>query len=146
MSNPALNTLLEHAEIERDAALARMMQADDATRQARAQADQLHAYREDYRRRAPAFDGRSASIELVRCHRGFMERLDQAIDQQREQLARFEQGAVALREVLLEREVRVAAVKKLIERRTQETQRVQARTEQRHADEASMRFALARRH
>jgi flagellar FliJ protein len=146
MLNPALSTLLEQAEIERDAALARMLQADEAARQARAQADQLHAYREDYRRRAPALDGRSASIDLVRCHQGFMQRLDQAIEQQREQLARLEQGAAALRVVLLERDVRLATVKKLIERRTHEARRVHARAEQRHTDEAALRLAMARRH
>ena len=144
--NRALHTLLEQAEIERDAALARMLQADDAVRRSRAQAEQLHAYREDYRRRAPALNGRSASIELLRCHHGFMERLDQAVERQRQQLARLEQGAADLRALLLEREVRVAAVKKLIERRAHEAQRVQARSEQRHTDEAAQRVALARRH
>lgn len=148
-----LALLLEQAENERDAALARMLQADDAARQARAQADQLHAYREDYRRRAPALNGRSASIELVRCHQGFMQRLDQAIEQQRGQLAALEQQVAALRALLHEREVRVAAVGKLIERRTHEQQRLASRSEQRATDEAAQRlshgyttFEFARKH
>lgn len=136
-----LPLLLEQAENERDAALARMLQADDAARQARAQADQLHAYREDYRRRAPALNGRSATIELVRCHQGFMQRLDQAIEQQRAQLAGLEQQVAALRAALQERDVRVAAVKKLIERRAQEEQRVALRSEQRATDEAALRLS-----
>ncbi|MBL8346815.1 MAG: flagellar export protein FliJ, partial [Rubrivivax sp.] len=130
MSSSALRTLLEQAETERDAALARMLQADEAARQARAQAEQLRAYREDYRQRSPALNGRSASIELVRCHHGFMQRLDQAIEQQRGQLARLEQQATEQREGLMEREVRVASVKKLLERRVQEAQRHAARVEQ----------------
>lgn len=144
MSSSALHTLLEQAETERDAALARMLQADEAARQARAQAEQLHAYREDYRRRAPALNGRSASIELVRCHQGFMQRLDQAIEQQRGQLARIEQQAIELREVLLEREVRVASVKKLMERRAQEAQRHAWRAEQRQTDESAQRGSFTR--
>ena len=140
----ALHTLLEQAELDRDTALARLLQADEAARQARAQAEQLHAYREDYLRRAPALNGKSAHIELVRCHQGFMQRLDQAIAQQRGQLEGLEQQAAALREALLEREVRVAAVRKLIERRGQEQQRQAARAEQRHNDEAAQRLALGR--
>lgn len=144
MPNAALRTLLEQAETERDAALARMLGADEAARQARAQAEQLHAYREDYRRRAPALNGGSASIELVRCHHGFMQRLDQAIEQQRGQLLRLERQASEQREVLMEREVRVASVKKLIERRTQEAQRQAARVEQRQTDESAMRGSFTR--
>jgi flagellar FliJ protein len=136
--------LLEQAETERDAALARTRQADEAARQARAQAEQLHAYREDYRRRAPALNGKSASIELVRCHQGFMQRLDQALDQQRGQLARIEQQATLQREVLMEREVRVASVKKLMERRAQEAQRHATRVEQRQTDESALRGSFTR--
>jgi len=140
----ALKTLLEQAETERDAALARMLQADDAARQARAQSEQLHAYREDYRRRAPALHGRSASIELIRCHQGFMQRLDQAIDQQRAHLARLEQQAADQRAALLERETRVAAVKKLIERREQEARHKATRADQRQTDEAAQRASYVR--
>jgi flagellar FliJ protein len=139
-----LHTLLEQAETERDAALARMQQADEAVRQSRAQSEQLWAYREDYRRRAPALNGKSATIELMRCHHGFMQRLDQAIDHQRGQLAGIEKQAVALRELLLEREMRVAAVKKLIERRAAEAMRVAARVDQRQTDEAAQRVSYGR--
>lgn len=142
---PALNALLQQAEIERDAALARMLQADEAVRQARAQTEQLFAYREDYRKRAPALNGKSASIELVRCHQGFMQRLDQAIEQQRGQLAAIERQATEQREALLEREVRLAAVRKLIERRGAEARLLVARAEQRHTDEAALRLALGER-
>jgi flagellar FliJ protein len=141
MSSP-LHALLEQAETERDAALARLLQADEAVRRARAQSEQLHSYREDYRKRAPALNGRSATIELVRCHQGFMSRLDQAIEQQRGQLAQLEQQAAERRAALLEREVRVAAVKKLLQRRHDEAGRAAARAEQRSTDEAAARLAL----
>lgn len=140
----ALLTLLEQAETERDVALARMLAADETARQARTQAEQLHAYREDYRRRAPAQGGRSANIELMRCHHGFVQRLDQAIEQQRALLARLEHQAAQQRATLLEREVRVASVKKLMQRRAQESQRGAARSEQRRSDEAAMRTTFGR--
>lgn len=139
-----IHLLLEQAEAERDAAQVRLLQADEAARQAHAQAEQLHAYRADYRRRAPALNGAGASIELVRCHHGFVQRLDQAIEQQRGQLATLELQAAAQRDTLLEREVRVASVKKLIARRLQEAQRQLARTEQRHTDEAAQRVTRGR--
>lgn len=139
-----LLALLEQAERERDAALMRVLQAEKAVRQARHQSDQLQAYREDYRHRAPALHGRSASIELMRCHQGFMQRLDQALEQQRSQLARLEEGALALRAVLPEREVRVATVKRLLGRRHEAHQRAQVRAEQRQTDEAAQRAAHGR--
>jgi flagellar FliJ protein len=140
----ALHILLEQAEVERDAALARLLQADEASREAFLKAEQLQDYRNDYRRRAPALNGRGASIELLRCHQGFMQRLDQAIDQHRAHLHRLQQHAATLRQALMEREVRLAAVKKLIERRAQEQQRLHVRAEQRQSDEAAMRLLQAR--
>jgi len=144
MSQATLLTLLEQAENERDAARARLAQAEEAARQGRAQAEQLHAYREDYRRRAPALNGRAVSIELMRCHQGFMQRLDQAIEQQRGQVARLEQQVAAQRDVVQERELRVASVKKLLERRAQEARRQAERLEQRQTDETALRSAFNR--
>jgi flagellar FliJ protein len=141
----ALKTVLEQAEIERNAALARLQRADEALRAARAQHEQLLAYRDDYRRRAPALAGKAANIELVRCHQGFMQRLEQAVDQHRAQLHTLEQQAEVQREALLEREMRVAAVRKLIERRAQEQSHAVGRREQRHSDELAQRMAWAGR-
>ena len=139
-----LQALLEQSENERDAALARVQQADEALRQGQAQAEQLHAYREDYRRRAPALNGKGASIELVRCHQGFMQRLDQAIEHQKAQVVAIEKHAAVLRDQLLERELRVASVKKLLERRADEAMRREARADQRRTDEHAQRATWGR--
>ena len=130
--------LLEQSETARDAARLRLLQATDTARRLQQQAEQLRCYRDDYRRRAPALGERGASIELVRCHRDFMARLDQAIDQQRAQLDAAEQECEAARAQLVEREMRAAAVGKLIERRVAQRRQHDGRLEQRRHDEAAV--------
>jgi flagellar FliJ protein len=133
----ALNTLLEHAQRQRDEALAALLQAEDAIRRLRAQADQLIAYRDDYRARHPAQHGRAAPIELLRSHQAFMQRLDQALTQQQAQLASAEGRGARLRELLLEKETRVASVRKLLERRARTQRSSDERRQRRHEDEAA---------
>jgi flagellar FliJ protein len=136
-----LPQLLEQAEAARDAARARLLRATEAARRLQQQAEQLHAYRDDYRRRAPALGSRGASMELVRCHRDFMARLDQAIEQQAAQLRGAERECEHARAQLVEREMRAAAVARLIERRAAERLRQANRLEARRQDEAAMRRA-----
>lgn len=133
--------LLEQAELARDAARVRLLQATDSARRLHQQAEQLRAYRDDYRRRAPALGEQGASIELVRCHRDFMARLEQAIEQQRAQLEAAEHECEAARAELVERELRAAAVGKLIERRVAQRRQHAGRLEQRRHDEAAMQRA-----
>lgn len=133
----ALQTLLEHAERERDEAMACLLQAEDSSRRLRQQLEQLQDYRADCEARSPGFGGQAAPIELLRCHQGFVLRLDQALAQQGQLLASAESQLVLQRQVLLERETRVAAVRKLAERRLHEQQRSQARLEQKRTDEAA---------
>ena len=141
----SLQTLLECAEAERDAAQTRAARAAELAQQLARQGRQLIAYRDDYRRRAPAAGAKAAHIELVRSHRDFMQRLDQALDQQRGQLEAAERDAAAEREALLALELRVASVRKLLERRQAHQRQHATRTEQRRSDEAAQRSAWARR-
>lgn len=142
----ALQTLLQHAERQRDEALGLLARAEDLAVRMNAQTQQLLAYRDDYRQRHPALGGRSASIELLRCHQGFMQRLDQAITQQRQQQRLADNGVVQQRAALLELQTRAAAVKKLIERRGQEERQREARLDQRRSDEAARRSGGAAEH
>jgi flagellar FliJ protein len=132
----ALHTLLEHAERQRDESMATLAQAEEATRRLREQSEQLHTYRGEYRQRNPGLGGRSTSIDLLRCHQNFMQRLDQALAQLEGQLHAAESRALRLRSDLLAHETRVASVRKLLERRGGEAQRVAARQEQRRSDDA----------
>lgn len=133
----SLATLLELAERERDRARAALMQAENGSNRALAQLDQLVAYQADYRARAPGTAGLAAPIELLRCHQGFMGRLDQALMQQREATRNADAALHRARQQLQQAELRVASVKKLVERRHAERSRVEARREQRRSDEAA---------
>lgn len=140
-----LQLLVEQSERERDTRLGRLRQAEQALQLAEAQATQLADYREDYRRRAPALNGRGAHIELVRCHHGFMQRLDQAIEQQRATLHHHRQNASAQREALLECEMRLAALRRLQQQRAGQAAHRAARQDQRQGDEVALRLAMRRR-
>ena len=138
-STQSLSTLLEHAEAERDAALAALRNTEAAAAAAQGQLDQLQEYRTQYQQRWSTQFRQAGSIELMQCYQGFGQRLDQAITQQSQIVAQAEQRAQQARAVVLEREQRVAAVRKLIERRQQEQNRVAERRDQRATDEAAQR-------
>ena len=141
----SLQTLLDEAERQRDAALAALLHAEEAARRLRAQAEQLQAYRGDYHERGPTHAGRSTPIELLHCHRDFMQRLDQALAQQQGQLQAGEARVVQLRAALLAHEIRVASVRKLIDRRAKALRQTIERREQKADDEYAMRMASARK-
>ena len=132
----ALNTLLEHAERQRNEALALLLQAEEQLRRQQLQSQQLHAYRDEYRLRQPGRGGQGVSIDLVRSHHEFMQRLEQAVDQQAGQLQAVEHRVATRRSELLALETRVASVRKLMERRQQDENRRLARQEQRRSDDA----------
>ena len=133
----ALHTLLEHAERQRDEALALLLQAEESARRLQQQALQLVAYRDEYRQRQPGIGGHSVAIELLRSHHGFMQRLEQALSQQEGQMAQAEHRLTARRAALLALETRVASVRKLIERRGSDLRRSHDRQEQRLSDAAA---------
>ena len=133
----ALQSLLEHAERERDETMACLLQSEDSAQRLRQQLEQLLAYRSDCEARSPGHGGLAAPIELLRCHQGLAQRLDQALAQQSGLLQAAESQLLLQRALLLQRETRVAAVRKLIERRQHEQQRGLARLEQKRSDEAA---------
>lgn len=139
-----LMTLLGQVERERDDLALSCQRAAQAQQAAATQADQLLTYRREYEQRwATQFrtDGR---MELVNCYRGFMERLTQAVDQQRAIASRAEAALEQARRALVEGEMRVASVRKLIERRMAEVRSTAQRREQKASDEFASRVAWSR--
>jgi len=134
----ALLQLLNHERRVRDAALLGLLDAEGSAEQADTQAQQLKAYRGEYVARWSARFREPGSVALMQCYQGFMQRLEQAIAQQRaiRQLAhdRLEQA----RRTLADNQRRVASVEKLIERRAQQEQHRVARREQSHTDEIAL--------
>lgn len=140
-----LHTLLEREKDKRDAALVDWRDAEARAQAAREQADALVAYRAEYRTRWQAQFAASAAIEILRCYQGFVERLEQAIGAQQGAVEQAAQRARAARERLQHRELKVATVQRLIERRAQAAALKASRHEQKAIDEAAQRLGWARR-
>lgn len=140
----ALQLVLQHAEDERDQALAQLTQMADALARLRSQQEQLQTYRRDYHARWTAQFRLAGTVEVMQHYRGFVERLNQALEQLEIQLEMTAGQTEQAREALMERETRVLAVRKLIERRGAEHARRLAQREQRHADELAARISRQR--
>lgn len=141
----ALHSLLEQAVAERDEARDALMRATQAQSQAEGQLQQLQAFGNDYDQRWQQQFRSGAAIEVMRCYQDFTRRLHQATDQQRHN-SKLAAGQVErARERLVAREMRVASVRALIERREQEARQAAARQDQKLTDEAASRIGrLAR--
>jgi flagellar FliJ protein len=136
-----LMTLLTQTERERDEAWAAAQQAMQSQQNAAAQADQLLIYRREYEQRWSAQFRTEGRIELVHCYRGFMDRLTQAVEQQQRIAEHAAAQVERTRQALAERELRVASVRKLIERRRQELRLTADRAEQKQTDEFGSRMS-----
>lgn len=139
-----LQTLLDRAERERDAAAAVLRDAEALVAQADQQSQALHSYRGEYDQRWTTRFQQAGTPELLHCHRGFGQRLDQAIVHQQTQAHHLGNRVRQARSALLAREQRVAAVRKLIERRQAELRALADRRDQRSTDDAAQRAASLR--
>jgi flagellar FliJ protein len=140
-----LVALLAQTERQRDLALADQIKMQGAHAAAQGQADQLVAYRRDYEQRWSAQFCRAGRIELVRCYQGFVERLTQAVDQQARHAhiakVHLERATATVRE----HELKLAAVRKVVEQRLAEDRRAGERVDQKQTDELAARVAWSRR-
>jgi flagellar FliJ protein len=136
-----LMTLLSQTERERDQAWGEAQRALQAQQNANAQAEQLLAYRREYEQRWSTQFKTEGRIELVHCYRGFMDRLTQAVEQQQRIAEHASAQVERTRTALAEHEMRVASVRKLIERRSQELRLSADRHEQKQTDEFGSRMA-----
>lgn len=146
--NPSLDplmALLGQAERERDEALAAMQRAVEAHLAAQLQADQLVAYRSEYEARFREQFSRKSTIDILQCYQGFSARLGQAIDQQQQVTAHAALKLEQSRESLRDQELRVASVRKLLERRLQELRMAADRRDQKQTDEFASRAAWSQR-
>lgn len=146
MSNPSIDplmALLGQAERERDTAVALLQQASDNFAAAQSQADQLVAYRAEYEARFREQFRQNSSVSILQCYQGFSSRLTQAIEQQQQIAAHAERRVEQAREGLREQEMRVASVRKLLERRLTEQRIAADRRDQKQTDEFAARAAWA---
>ncbi len=140
-----LATLLQQAEKQRNVALAAFNQARARRDEARTQARDLETYRDDYTARWSGQFQRGAALEVVRSYHQFAARLELALTQQAHTLGVLEQAMTRANDVLTAHELRVASVRKLIERRQHELRHGLQQREQRAADELAQRISKTTR-
>jgi flagellar FliJ protein len=140
---PTLLALLQRDERERDQSALRHRHAQGVAQRAHDQARQLLTYRTEYEARWAAQCGTGATPQILHYYRSFMQRLDQAVAQQARQVGAAEAQLAQAGDALLEAERRVAAVRKLLERRAAEHRRSGQRRDQKHTDELAQRMRWA---
>ena len=104
----ALNTLLEHAERERDDALTYVQRCEHNVRNTQAQHQQLIEYRRDYQQRWTAQFSQEGTMEIISCYHGFVGRLSMAVDQQAQVAARAVTQLEIATSKLRDKEIRAA--------------------------------------
>jgi len=139
-----LKTLLEREQKRRDEQMANVRNAVANAEAQQQQADGLVAYRTEYCRKWSAQFQQAATIEILRSYQGFLSRLDQAIAQQQSVLEHAHRMVEAHRQRLVEREIRVATVERLIQRREAMLAKVADRRDQKNLDELAQRLATTR--
>ncbi|MFT7723368.1 MAG: flagellar export protein FliJ [Roseateles sp.] len=139
-----LTLLLQRAEDERDAAAQLLHGARAQADAARTQHGQLTGYRQDYQQRWTQTFTQTATMDIVGCYRSFGQRLDQAIDAQGRAADHADQRQARARDALREAELRVTALRQLIQRRQAEADKITQRREQRASDEFAARAHLRR--
>jgi len=141
-----LRTLLEREQKRRDEQMANVRNAVANAEAQQQQAEGLCTYRTEYCRKWSAQFQQAATIEILRSYQGFLSRLDQAITQQQSVLEHAHRMVEAHRQRLVEREIRVKTVERLIERREAMLAKVADRRDQKNLDELAQRLATARAH
>lgn len=141
-----LRTLLEREQKRRDEQMAQVRNAVANVEAQRQQADGLSTYRTEYCQKWSAQFRQAAQIEILRSYHGFLARLDQAITQQESVVEHAQRMVDVQRQRLVEREIRVATVERLIKRREAMLAKVADRRDQKNLDELAQRLSSARAH
>jgi len=141
-----LKTLLEREQKRRDEQMAAVRNAAANAESQQQQADSLTGYRSEYCQKWSAQFQQAAQMEILRSYHGFLSRLDQAITQQKSVVEHAHRMVEAQRHRLIEREIRVATVERLIKRREAMLAKVADRRDQKNLDELAQRLVGARAH
>lgn len=131
--------VLESAEKARDDAVAEFEARRKAYDAARQQAQSLTDWRKEYEQRWQNQFRQSGGMEIVRCYQDFMQRIGEAVGEQGKRVEQAQALMERWRLELIERERRVAAVSKLIDKRLLEKRVRQERQEQKATDEMASR-------
>lgn len=138
----ALELAIEQATQQRDGQARKHAQAQRTLQFAHGQLDQLRNYSNDTDARWVGGHDLGLSVETLKHHYQFMDRLQNAVSMQHGVIANLERQLAAAHQTLLQAEYRLAGFKQLIKTRRAALGLVQQRREQRATDEfAAMRHA-----
>lgn len=126
---------VELAERRRDAARQALRDVQGAREAAQAQLEQLSGYAQETQNRWGASEGRTLKPEVMAHHYHFMGRLDHAIGLQGGVVGNQDARVAGARQVLLQAELRLASLRKVLERRRAEQALAEQRREQKQTDE-----------
>ncbi|MCP5282603.1 MAG: flagellar export protein FliJ [Rhodoferax sp.] len=130
-----LLTAIELATRQRDDAGQAMAQVVRRHAQACQQLEQLESYAADTSARWSVTSQSSATPQIVGHYYQFMARLEQTIEMQQGAIAEVQRQRESARQILLDAEVRLAGLARLLEKRRSELARVHSQREQRQSDE-----------
>lgn len=133
--NNALQVAVDMATRQRDGARHALADARASAAAAAAQMDQLQAYANETQARWGMRAGALVAPEVLFHHRHFMGRLDHAIQLQTSVLEDQDRRVGAGEAALLAAELRLATLKKLVDKRQREWAQVQQRRDQKQTDE-----------
>ncbi|WP_313084648.1 flagellar export protein FliJ [Pulveribacter sp.] len=131
----AFTVAVELAERRRDAARQALRDVQGAREAAQAQLEQLSGYAQETQNRWGASEGRTLKPEVMAHHYHFMGRLDHAIGLQGGVVGNQDARVAGARQVLLQAELRLASLRKVLERRRAEQALAEQRREQKQTDE-----------
>lgn len=131
----AFTVAVELAERRRDAARQTLGAVQGARQAAQGQLEQLQGYALEIEGRWGASEGRSLGPEVLRHHHQFMGRLEHAATLQVRVVGNQDARVAAAQAALLQTELRLASLRKVLEHRRAEQLREQARRDQKQTDE-----------
>lgn len=142
----ALQVAIDVAARRRDEALQALLEQQRMQQAGQAQLDQLSVYADQTQQRWGVRADALVQPEVMHHHYQFMGRLDEAINMQSTVVHNQGARVELARKALLETELRLASLKKLVERKQKELAQLQQQREQKQTDErAALQFSRLQR-
>lgn len=136
-----LDTLLNLAHQQNDVAARKLGQLNRQELSAQARLSALQEYRRDYQQQFETAEKNGISPADMRNFQQFIDRLDQAIRQQQQEIDKAHSSVQKGRHELLDSTRKMKSFDTLAQRHVESERKVKARSEQRLQDEQSGRFA-----
>lgn len=138
----ALQVAIEVAQRQRDGARQALLDLQRIAQAGQAQLDQLSHYAGETEQRWGMREGAAVQPEVMFHHYQFMGRLEHTMAMQTDVVQAQQQRVTQARQRLLQAELRVQSLQKVLQRKQQELALAQQRREQKQTDErASLRLA-----